>query len=58
MYQRLQFNEREEISRQIAIGSSIRQIAKYINRAPSTISREIKRRKESRTVSLQPTAVT
>lgn len=43
MYQRLQFNEREEISRQIAIGSSIRQIAKHINRAPSTISREIKR---------------
>ncbi len=43
MYQRLQFNEREEISRQIAIGSSLRQIAKQINRAPSTISREIKR---------------
>lgn len=43
MYQRLQFTEREEISRQIAIGSSIRQIAKLINRAPSTISREIKR---------------
>lgn len=43
MYQRLQFNEREEISRQIAIGLSMRQIAKHINRAPSTISREIKR---------------
>lgn len=43
MYQRLQFSEREEISRQIAIGSNIRQIAKLINRAPSTISREIKR---------------
>ena len=35
--------EREEISRGIAIGSSIRSIAASLGRAPSTISREIKR---------------
>jgi len=42
-YQRLNINEREEISRQIAVGVSIRQIAKYVQRSPSTISREINR---------------
>ena len=42
-YQRLNINEREEISRHIAAGASIRQIAMHINRSPSTISREIKR---------------
>lgn len=35
--------EREEISRGIATGCSIRSIAASLNRAPSTISREIKR---------------
>lgn len=35
--------EREEISRAIAAGHSMRQIARDINRAPSTISREIAR---------------
>ena len=35
--------EREEISRGIAIGCSIRSIAATLGRAPSTISREIKR---------------
>lgn len=35
--------EREEISREVAIGHSIRTIAKQLGRAPSTISREIKR---------------
>lgn len=35
--------EREEISREIAAGHSIRSIAKQLGRAPSTISREIKR---------------
>ena len=35
--------EREEISRGIATGSSIRSIAASLSRAPSTISREIKR---------------
>ena len=35
--------EREEISRQIAIGFSIRQVALTIGRSPSTVSREISR---------------
>lgn len=35
--------EREEISRGIATGCSLRSIAASLNRAPSTISREIKR---------------
>lgn len=42
-YQRLILIEREEMSRQIASGCSIRTIAKNINRAPSTISREVNR---------------
>jgi IS30 family transposase len=35
--------EREEISRAIAVGQSIRSIAVRLKRAPSTVSREIKR---------------
>jgi transposase, IS30 family len=35
--------EREEISRSVAAGQSIRSIAKLLGRAPSTVSREIKR---------------
>ena len=35
--------EREEISRGVAAGQSLRTIAKMLGRAPSTISREIKR---------------
>lgn len=35
--------EREEISREVAVGHSIRSIAKQLGRAPSTICREIKR---------------
>lgn len=35
--------EREEISRGLAAGSSLRQIARALNRAPSTISREVSR---------------
>ena len=42
-YQRLILIEREEISRHIASGCSIRIIAKNLNRAPSTISREVNR---------------
>ncbi len=42
-YNRLTFMEREEISRQTASGYSIRNIAGNLNRAPSTIAREIKR---------------
>jgi transposase, IS30 family len=39
----LRLEEREEISRDIAVGRSIRQIAQGLGRAPSTVSREIKR---------------
>ena len=35
--------EREEVSRGIAVGRSIRQIAQGLGRAPSTVSREIRR---------------
>jgi len=39
----LRFEEREEISRGIAVGRSLRQIARSLGRAPSTVSREIRR---------------
>jgi IS30 family transposase len=39
----LRLEEREEISRSIAAGRSIRRIAQDLGRAPSTISREIRR---------------
>jgi IS30 family transposase len=39
----LTFAEREEISRSLATGHSIRSIAELLKRAPSTISREINR---------------
>jgi IS30 family transposase len=39
----LSLGEREEISRGIAAGLSIRQIASKLNRAPSTVSRELVR---------------
>jgi len=39
----LSLAEREEISRAVATGKSIRSIAKSLERAPSTISREINR---------------
>jgi len=42
-YQRITITEREEISRQIASGYSIRVIARNLDRSPSTISREINR---------------
>lgn len=41
--QSLSLCEREEISRSLAVGLSIRAIAKSLDRAPSTISREINR---------------
>lgn len=44
-YNRLKFNEREEISRSIAAGFSLRKISITINRSTSTVSREIKRTK-------------
>ena len=39
----LRLEEREEISRGVAAGDSIRRIAKTLGRAPSTVSRELKR---------------
>ena len=39
----LRLEEREEISRGIAVGRSLRQIAQGLGRAPSTVSREIRR---------------
>ena len=39
----LRFEEREEISRGIAAGGSIRRIAQGLKRSPSTVSREIRR---------------
>jgi IS30 family transposase len=39
----LRLEEREEISRGLAVGRSIRQIAGGLGRAPSTVSREIRR---------------
>ena len=35
--------EREEISRQIAVGFGVREIARAIGRSPSTVSRELTR---------------
>ena len=44
-YQRLSFEEREEISRLLSVGFSLRAIASALKRTPSTISREINRLK-------------
>jgi transposase, IS30 family len=40
-YHRLSLEEREEISRQLAVGASLRSIAVMLGRSPSTISREV-----------------
>jgi len=42
-YERLRPFEREELALQLALGLSLRLIAKSLGRAPSTLSREIKR---------------
>src|SRR5262245_25536851 len=44
----LRLEEREEISRGIAAGESLRRIAQGLGRSPSTISREIRRNGGSR----------
>ena len=44
----LQFSEREEISRGLAAGRTLRNIAEELGRAPSTISREIRRNSSQR----------
>jgi IS30 family transposase len=42
-YRHLSFEEREELSRGLAAGHSLRRIARQIGRAPSTLSREVRR---------------
>ncbi len=43
IYGRLRFEEREEISRYLAVGLSLREIAGRLGRSASTISREVRR---------------
>jgi len=43
LYTRLQYSEREEISRCFARGGSLREAARQIKRHPSTLSRELRR---------------
>lgn len=42
-YQRLSLMEREELSRLLATGASLRAAAQVMQRAPSTLSRELTR---------------
>ena len=42
-YRRLKFVEREDISREVAKGKSLREVAHILRRSPSTITREINR---------------
>lgn len=44
-YRRLDFSEREELSRFLALGCSLRESARRLGRAPSTVSREVRRLK-------------
>ncbi len=46
-YHRLTFMEREELSRMLAAGHSLRATAQALNRAPSTLSRELTRHRTS-----------
>jgi len=46
-YQRLTLMEREELSRMLATGHSLRAVAQAIQRAPSTLSRELTRHRTS-----------
>ena len=46
-YQRLSFIEREELSRMLAAGYSLRTTAQVMQRAPSTLSRELARHRAS-----------
>ena len=47
-YTRLRFAEREEISRQVAVGHHVRLIARQIGRSPSTILRELRHSRNGR----------
>ncbi len=42
-YKRMSFSEREEISRQLAMGESFRAIGRHLGRSTSTVSRECQR---------------
>jgi IS30 family transposase len=53
-YEQLSLDDRCEIARLQADGQSVRQIAAALDRAPSTISREI-RRNRGRQVGYKPT---
>jgi IS30 family transposase len=46
-YQRLHLTEREELSRMLAAGYSLRATAQAMQRAPSTLSRELTRHRTS-----------
>lgn len=46
-YHRLSISEREEMSLQLAIGSSYRVIAQQLGRSPSTLSREVARHRST-----------
>lgn len=46
-YHRLSIAEREEMSLQLAIGSSYRAIAQQLSRCPSTLSREVARNRST-----------
>ena len=47
LYRRLSLMEREELSRMLAAGSSLRAIGQALSRAPSTLSRELVRQHAS-----------
>lgn len=47
-YRRLNLVEREELSRLLAVGYSLRAAAQVMDRAPSTLSRELARHRASR----------
>jgi IS30 family transposase len=46
-YHRLSLMEREELSRMLAVGSSLRAAAHVLDRAPSTLTRELGRHRMS-----------
>jgi len=47
-YRRLSFMEREELSRMLATGASLRATGRALGRAPSTVTRELARQHASR----------
>lgn len=53
IYKRLSFEEREEISRYLISGFSLREISRKLNRNPSTMSREVRRLRNYRAVAAQ-----